>query len=114
MSPVATLSLISPSLRTQLDERLRANGADDLDETVTWLAEQGVDTDKSTLGVYALRLSRAYEFDLGEALGLNDVGVVKLRLQCAEIAATAGSDDLFGLAEQVLAWAVEPVAEAQA
>ncbi len=77
-----------------------------------WLVEQGIEVRKSTVGLYARRLKRAQEIDLAEMLGLNDVGVVKLRIQCAAIAASVGGDDLFGMADQVLAWAIEPVAEA--
>lgn len=111
MPPVAKLALIPESLRSQLDEKLRADGFGNLEETASWLFEHGVDLGKSRLGVYALRLKRAHEMDLGSALGLNDVGVVKLRLQCAAIAASAGGEDLFSLADQILAWAVEPIAE---
>ncbi|MEQ1686788.1 MAG: phage protein Gp27 family protein [Burkholderiaceae bacterium] len=112
MPPVATLSSLPAKLRIQLDERLRASGFDDLEEIAAWLVEQGFDVSKSTVRLYAVRLKRAQEIDLAESLGLNDVGVVKLRLQCAAIAASAGGDDLFGLADQVLGWAVEPVSEA--
>ena len=112
MPPVAKLTLIPASLRGQLDEKLRASGFGNLEGITAWLVEQGVDVCKSTVGLYSHRLKRAQEIDLGETLGLNDVGVVKLRLQCAAIVASAGGDDLFSLADQVLAWAVEPIAEA--
>lgn len=109
MPTVATLSLFTSPLRGRLDEKLRAKGGGNLEEVTAWLEASGINADKASVSTYAQRLKRAHEFDLGETLGLNDIGVVKLRLQCVEIAAAAGGDDLFSLADQVLAWAVEPV-----
>ena len=111
MPSVATLSSIPSALRIQLHEKLQASGFRDLEQITAWLVEHGINACKASVGQYADRLKRAKEIDLAETLGLNDIGVVKLRLQCAAIAASAGGQDLFSLADQVLAWALEPVAE---
>lgn len=112
MPHASKISSLPDDVRAQLDQRLRSQGFSNILEVTDWLRDAGYPVGKSSVGRYSMRLRDGRL--LGERIQASDgaeFAVMKLRLECAAIAAASGAtNDLFQRAEQILRWATEPLA----
>lgn len=115
MPPVSKIDLLPAESLAQLDALIVENRFGNLTEVARIMGKQGHHIGKSAIGIRSKHLKGVHStraalsglLDDQEATG---VTLVKLRLECAAIAAANGAGDkLFEQADALLQWAIRPL-----
>ena len=115
MPPVSKIDLLPAEALAQLDALIAENHFGNLTEVARIMGKQGHHIGKSAIGIRSKHLKGVHStraalsglLDDQEATG---VTLVKLRLECAAIAAANGAGDkLFEQADALLQWAIRPL-----
>lgn len=115
MPPVPKIDLLPAEAQTKLDSLIIENSFGNLVQVAAAMKAMGHDIGKSAIGVRSKRLKRMHEAKsaIGDRLGNSaDDGMtlIRLRLECAAIAAASGAgEDLVARAEGLLQWAIRPL-----
>lgn len=115
MPPVPKIDLLPAEAQTKLDSLIIENNFGNIVQVAAAMKSMGYDIGKSTIGIRSKHLKGAHNTRsaLGIILGGKEaegMTLVRLRLECAAIAAASGAgENLVARAEELLQWVIRPL-----
>lgn len=111
----SVISLLPPTIKRQLDARLRDSAFGDLLGIAAWLKNRGHPVGRSAVGVYALKFRDVIEAaaasqPVGQGASPATARAAAIRLGCLHVAAQTGpAAGLLSRAEAYAHWVLHPV-----